>query len=78
MVVRQTVGAGSALDGATLGGATVKTETGMRVIAVRRGGGEDAWAVQPGPETGLGAGDVLIAKGTRDGAERLAALADSP
>jgi uncharacterized protein with PhoU and TrkA domain len=78
VVVRQTVGAGCPLDGETLGGATVKTETGMRVIAVRRGGGEDAWEVQPGPETALSAGDVLIAKGTRDGAERLAALVESP
>jgi uncharacterized protein with PhoU and TrkA domain len=78
VVVRQTVGAGCPLDGETLGGATVKTETGMRVIAVRRGGGEDAWEVQPGPETALSAGDVLIAKGTRDGAGRLASLVGSP
>ncbi len=79
VVVRLTVRDGSHLDGATLGGATVKTETGMRVIAVRRGhGGEDVWAVQPGPETALDAGDVIIAKGTRDGAERLAALVESP
>jgi uncharacterized protein with PhoU and TrkA domain len=56
----------------------------MRVIAVRRGqDGPDAdtgahdsgWVVSPGPETRLHAGDVLIAKGTRDGADRLAALA---
>lgn len=53
----------------------------MRVVAVRRpeadGGspeeaGEeaDAWVVQPGPETRVRAGDVLVAKGTRAGADR--------
>jgi uncharacterized protein with PhoU and TrkA domain len=43
-----------------------------------RSGGRDggsSWVIQPGPETRLGAGDVYLAKGTRDGAERLAALA---
>jgi uncharacterized protein with PhoU and TrkA domain len=54
----------------------------MRVIAVRRGdesraptGKETGWVVSPGSETQLHAGDTLIAKGTRAGAERLAALA---
>ena len=83
VLTRRTVEPGSRLDGTTLGDEAVKTETGMRVIAVRRAG-EDArsvagdaedWVVSPGPETMLGAGDVLIAKGTREGAERLAALA---
>ncbi len=86
VIVRYTVSPGSPLDGATLGSATVETETGMRVIAVRRGrpeetataGGSD-WVVSPGPETRLQAGDRFVAKGTRSGAGRLAELAgDEP
>jgi uncharacterized protein with PhoU and TrkA domain len=83
VIVRLRVGEGSRLDAVTLGEQMVKTETGMRVIAVRRQRSRDAeggrqagdWVVQPGPTTELRAGDVLIAKGTRTGAERLAELA---
>ncbi|MFW5896284.1 MAG: TrkA C-terminal domain-containing protein, partial [archaeon] len=68
------------LEGSTLGDRAVKTETGMRVIAVRRPGEQPTgkhttgWELSPGPETALTVGDVLIAKGTRSGAERLTAL----
>jgi uncharacterized protein with PhoU and TrkA domain len=49
----------------------------MRVIAVHRVDGD--WVVSPGPTTALDAGDVLLAKGTRAGATRLADLAgDEP
>jgi uncharacterized protein with PhoU and TrkA domain len=91
VIVRRTVERGSELDGATLGERMVKTETGMRVIAVRRTGREDVtdesvtdetvtragddWVVSPGPETELRAGNVLLAKGPRTAAERLGALA---
>ncbi|WP_255151168.1 potassium channel family protein [Halorarius halobius] len=79
VIVRLAVAPGSRLDGATLGDVAVKTETGMRVIAVRRGpdreGGD--WVVSPGPATALHGDDVVIAKGTRTGAERLAELADA-
>jgi uncharacterized protein with PhoU and TrkA domain len=77
VIVRGTVEPGSVLDGTTLGDREVKSETGMRVIAVRRGTGAAAgsdWVIQPGPETALHAGDVYLAKGTRDGAGRLADL----
>jgi len=74
VIVRVRIGPGSRLAGATLGGEQVKTETGMRVIAVRRGG--DEWVVSPSSETALGVDDVLIAKGTRAGAARLGELAD--
>ncbi len=77
VVVRYTVTPGSDLDGVTLGEKEVKTETGMRVIAVRRPGSEETggeWVVSPGPETTLRGGDVFIAKGTREGADRLAEL----
>ncbi|MHB9287552.1 potassium channel family protein [Halobacteriales archaeon Cl-PHB] len=77
VVVRYTVGPDSALDGVTLGEREVKTETGMRVIAVRRPGNADTkgeWVVSPGPATTLRGADVFIAKGTREGADRLAEL----
>ncbi|WP_254823506.1 potassium channel family protein [Haloglomus halophilum] len=86
VIVRYTVSPGSPLDGATLGDAEVSTETGMRVIAVRRGHpsesattGESDWVVSPGPETRLRANDRFVAKGTRSGAGRLGELAgDEP
>jgi uncharacterized protein with PhoU and TrkA domain len=80
VIVRLVVDAGSDLDGVTLGERAVKTETGMRVIAVRHAAeGRQTWDISPGPETSLDAGDVLLAKGTRAGAERLRALAgDDP
>jgi uncharacterized protein with PhoU and TrkA domain len=81
VIVRVVVGEDGALAGATLGDRAVKTETGMRVIAVRRGGddgsdrGDGDWVVSPGPETTVRPRDVLIAKGTRTGAGRLRDLA---
>ncbi|WP_255192641.1 potassium channel family protein [Natronobeatus ordinarius] len=82
VIVRRTVAEGSTLDGGTLGETMVRTETGMRVIGVRRPRGspsveDDEWEIQPGPETELRAGDVLLAKGTRAGAERLEELVGS-
>lgn len=90
VLIRTTVEPGSALDETTLGGRMVKTETGMRVIAVRRTNRTDVtdesvttetvtktrdeWVVSPGPETELRAGNVLLAKGPRAAAERLRAL----
>ncbi|AKH96743.1 potassium channel family protein [Halanaeroarchaeum sulfurireducens] len=76
IIARTSVAEGSDLDGTTIGERAVKTQTGMRVIAVRRPGAEgDEWVVQPGPTTDLKAGDVLLSKGTRAGANRLRELA---
>jgi uncharacterized protein with PhoU and TrkA domain len=75
VIVRLVVAPDSQLDGTTLGEREVKTETGMRVIAVRHDEAERTWDISPGPETCLDAGDVLVAKGTRAGADRLGALA---
>lgn len=83
VIVRETVEPESDLAGRTLGEADVETETGMRIIAIRRPEeydaerglrreSEDRWVVQPGPDTPVHAGDVLLAKGTRAGAARLA------
>jgi uncharacterized protein with PhoU and TrkA domain len=75
VIVRLAVAPDARLADATLGEEAVKTETGMRVIAVRRPGEEnDEWVVQPGPETRLHPGDVVLAKGTRAGASRLSEL----
>jgi uncharacterized protein with PhoU and TrkA domain len=74
VIVRLTVTPDSGLADATLGDYMVKTETGMRVIAVRRPESNE-WVVSPKSTTRLVAGDVLIAKGTRAGAERLGELA---
>lgn len=81
VIVRLEVARGADLAGATLGERRVKQETGMRVIAVRRpadeaGGGE--WVVSPGAGTELRVGDVVLAKGTRAGAERLSRLLGDP
>jgi uncharacterized protein with PhoU and TrkA domain len=73
VIVRVTVAGDSRLADASLGDLEVKTETGMRVIAVRRGDGD--WVISPGPETTVHGDDALIAKGTRAGATRLATLA---
>lgn len=106
VVVRVAVDPESVFDGTTIGRERVKTETGMRVIAIRRGNDTDVsdgnesdldhstanndgadddtggsertgsdWVVSPGSETAIGSGDVLIAKGTQSGAERLRELA---
>jgi len=82
IIVRVAVEPGSAFDGTTIGAEQVKTQTGMRVIAIRRAAGSERttregsdWVVSPSAETTLGRGDVLIAKGTRSGAERFTALA---
>ncbi|MFB6154823.1 MAG: potassium channel family protein [Haloferacaceae archaeon] len=77
VIVRLTVAPDSELAGATLGDRMVKTETGMRVIAVKRAGGTE-WVVSPGPTTELRPDDVVIAKGTRAGAERLGDLLGDP
>ncbi|MFB6303482.1 MAG: potassium channel family protein [Haloferacaceae archaeon] len=72
VIVRMTVADGAPLAGASLGELEVRTTTGMRVIAVRRP--DNDWVVSPGADTVVDAGDVVIAKGTRTGAERLADL----
>jgi len=73
VIIRVAVAETARLAGRSLGEQAVQTETGMRIIAVRRA---DGWVVQPDAATTVSAGDVLIAKGTRAGAERLETLAD--
>lgn len=59
----------SQLQGKTLGEAKVETSTGMHVIAIKRKGD---WITRPTANTKVFAGDILIAKGPRDGEKDLA------
>ena len=64
-VERATLSESSPLVGKTLREARIPEETGMWVLAIRRGG---RW-IRPRPDTVLEAGDVLIASGYADGVE---------
>ncbi len=80
--VSVTVAADSDLAGRTIGESQLRTTTGMHVIAIRResgeGPGDREWILSPQPETAIRAGDNLIAKGTRAGAERFSELVGGP
>jgi uncharacterized protein with PhoU and TrkA domain len=51
------------------------TETGMWLIAVRRG---DEWEYDPGPDSVINEGDVLLYQGPEDGVNLLRAKAGAP
>ncbi len=65
---------GSPVAGESLGDLEVETETGMRVIAIRRG---RRWVYGPGPETVLREGDSVVVRGTDEGGEELRAWVES-
>jgi len=67
-VVRATVAEGTAYDGNTLAALDIQTETGVRVIAVRR---NEQWHIDPDADLELNAGDVIIGSGTDTGVEQL-------
>lgn len=69
-VIRAPVSERSSLVGRTLQEAQIHEETGMWVLAVRRG---DSW-LRPKPDVVLRAGDTLIAAGYAGGAEDLKQL----
>jgi uncharacterized protein with PhoU and TrkA domain len=62
-LARATVAGESPYLGRTLADINLETETGVRVVAIRR---EDAWLHSPDRETVLRAGDVLICRGHED------------
>lgn len=62
------VGRASAMAGRGIAELRVETETGMRIIALRR---RKRWTYDPPGETSLKAGDLLIVRGTEDGHQRL-------
>ncbi|MDL5361879.1 potassium channel family protein [Halalkalicoccus sp. NIPERK01] len=59
-LVRASVAEGSAYAGRTLGEIDLESETGVRVIALRRG---SEWILNPGPHTALEAADVALLRG---------------
>lgn len=63
----------SVLAGKTLGELSLSTNSGMFVIAIRR---DDDYIFGPGAETGLEAGDILIARGPEEGVADFKDLAD--
>jgi uncharacterized protein with PhoU and TrkA domain len=70
-VLRVTVSEGSVLLGKSLKEAQIQEETGMWVLAVKRG---DAW-LRPKPDLVVKEGDILIAAGYAGGQEDLKQLA---
>lgn len=66
---RLTVAAGGPLAGDTLGGAAVRDEFGVAVLAVYHG---DEWVIAPRGDQPVAAGDDLYAVGTRDALDRFA------
>ncbi len=75
ILVMITVGEDSPINGKTLGEARVETNTGMHVVAIKRG---NEWVTKPTATTKILAGDVLIAKGTREGEKELMKLCSKP
>lgn len=63
MLVRATVTADSPYAGRTLQEIDLESETGVRVIAIRRA---DDWILNPGPNTRLRADDVAILRGPEE------------
>lgn len=64
----QTLSDQSDMKGKSLESLSVETETGMRIIAIKRG---IRWIYDPDKEVTLKEGDVLVVRGTEDGFERL-------
>jgi uncharacterized protein with PhoU and TrkA domain len=71
IVVASTVQEGSAGSGQTLRTLSLRTEIGMEVLAVQRGG---RWIYRPRGSFAFEPGDRVIAVGPEDGAEELEAL----
>jgi uncharacterized protein with PhoU and TrkA domain len=64
----QTLSEQSDMKGKSLESLSVETETGMRIIAIKRG---IRWIYDPEKEMTLKEGDALVVRGTEDGFERL-------
>ena len=71
IVVEEAVGAGSEAERKSLRDLRLRTETGMEVLAVQRGG---RWVYRPRASQMLHAGDRVIAVGPEDGAIDLATM----
>ncbi|RLF47231.1 MAG: PhoU family transcriptional regulator [Thermoplasmata archaeon] len=71
--VRVKVGENSVLKGKTLGDIKLASQTGMWVIAIKRG---NKWIYDPTKNTRIEEGDILFAKGPREGMEHFVAIAE--
>ncbi|MET1124088.1 MAG: TrkA C-terminal domain-containing protein [Archaeoglobaceae archaeon] len=71
VIVMLNVDEKSPIAGKTLGEAKVETNTGMHVVAVKRG---NSWITKPTASTKILPGDIIIAKGTREGEKALLEL----
>ena len=69
VLVRASVDAGSPYAGRTLLDVNMETETGVRVIAIRRESatGKRRWLLNPGPEDRLQSGDSILLRGPIEG-----------
>jgi voltage-gated potassium channel len=68
-----TIAIGSALESRTIGSSPIRSKTGTMIVALRRRDGR--MQVAPSADTVLGAGDIMVALGTRDQLARLRELA---
>src|SRR5918996_3890869 len=75
IVGRLKVREGSRCVGRDLGELSLPTETGMWLIAIRRG---TEWEFDPGPESVINEGDVLLYQGPEEGVNLLRELAGAP
>ncbi len=67
----------SALVGKTLADAKIPQETGLIVLALRRSRDDRSPTFNPGPETRLQAGDIMIVLGSQDQVQKLRKYASS-
>ncbi|MFY9588619.1 MAG: TrkA C-terminal domain-containing protein [Actinomycetota bacterium] len=75
IVAEAIVGEGSAAAGRSLRALSLRTETGMDVLAIQRGG---RWVYRPRGSTSLQSGDRILAVGPEDGASALEDLCAAP
>ena len=67
---------GSPLSGRSLADARIPQRTGLVVIALRRGGDEGRQIYNPGPDTRLTAGDIMIVLGREEQVQQLREYVD--
>lgn len=71
-IFRREIDPGSVLDGNRIGDIRLASETGMWIIAIRRG---QKWIYGPEKDQTIKAGDILIFRGPHDGAKKLTKMA---
>lgn len=75
VITKMVVQSCSPIIGKTFSQLKVETETGMYVMAIKRG---DKWVYRPNKRTVIQAGDILITRGTRTGEEALFEMCACP